>query len=44
MSSEILNKPVSNGHMEKFSGQEKKELRSWLPETIGRVMFSWYFD
>lgn len=44
MDTEILNSPVMNSHLAKLSVPEKKEVKSWLPDNIGGVLFSWYFD
>ena len=44
LNSEILTTPIAEYHMAKLSSSEKKEVEYWLPETIGGVMFSWYFD
>jgi hypothetical protein len=44
LKSETLNTEVSEKCLGKLTKNEKKEVKKWLPETIGGVMFSWYFD
>ena len=39
-----LSQSVVAKSKEKLSGNELKDLNYWLPCTVGRVLFSWYFD
>lgn len=40
----ILSQPITSAHMENLEAFERKELDYWLPCTIGRALYSWYFD
>ncbi|WP_415901021.1 hypothetical protein [Neptuniibacter sp. QD48_11] len=35
---------VETANLQQLSSNEMKEVKYWLPDTIGGVIFSWYFD
>lgn len=39
-----LHKTITSEHMLNLNPMERKELNHWLPCTVGKAMFSWYFD
>ncbi len=39
-----LSQEISNENKTNLEAVELKELNYWLPCSVGRVLFSWYFD
>ena len=44
LSPSVLNENIENKHLKQLSTYEQKEVKGWLPNTVGGVLFSWYFD
>ncbi|WCE32159.1 hypothetical protein [Vibrio sp. SCSIO 43137] len=41
---DILASPVTECCFSDLDASVKKEVKNWLPETIGGLLFCWYFD
>ena len=44
VSSKILTTNVEEKNLSKLDKYNQREVNAWLPDTIGGLLFSWYFD
>ena len=40
----VLNENIQNNHLKLLGHYEQKAVQSWLPVTVGGVLFTWFFD
>lgn len=44
LEAQLLAQPVGDEHLMELNEYEIKEVKHWLPQSIGGLLFSWYFD
>ncbi|MCX4027217.1 hypothetical protein H0A36_08555 [Endozoicomonas sp. SM1973] len=44
LSASELDEQVTNAHLSELNQEELKVVKQWLPSSVGKLLFSWYFD